>query len=111
MLRRKVDEERTALVRARAVMLGQLEQAVRDDDPGDLALVERARRRAREQVDVRQGMELEAVAPDPAEQLVVLPYVPADLVDHEPRPRVRLSAELEVLRHHLALVPLVIRDD
>ncbi len=111
VLRSEVDEERATLVRARAVALGQLEQAVGDDDPGDLPLVERARRRAREQVDVRQRVELEAVAADPAEELVVLACVPADLVDHEARARPRLLAQLEVLRHHLALVALVVRDD
>ena len=37
----QVDEERAALVRARAVALGEREQLVGDDDTRDLPLVER----------------------------------------------------------------------
>ena len=51
------------------------------------------------------------LAPDPAQQLVVLARVPADLVDDEARARLDLLPQLEVLRHHLALAPLVVRDD
>ena len=91
--------------------LGELEQLVGDDDAGDDPAVEGPRRRAREQVDVREDVEVETVAADPAEQLVVLPRVPARLVDDEARARAHLLAQLEVLRHHLALVPLVVRDD
>ena len=47
---------------------------------------------------------------DPAQELVVLARVPADLVDDEPRACLGLLAQLEVLRHHLALVALVVRD-
>ena len=47
---------------------------------------------------------------DPAQELVVLARVPADLVDDEACACLRLLAQLEVLRHHLALVALVVRD-
>ena len=57
----QVDEERTALVRARAVALGEREQLVGDDDSRDLSLVEGARRRPREEVDV--GEHRDAAAP------------------------------------------------
>ncbi len=40
-----IDEERSTLVRARAVALGECEQLVGDDDSRDLSLVEGARRR------------------------------------------------------------------
>ena len=65
----------------------------------------------REQIDVGEHRDGQAVAPDPAQQLVVLARVPADLVDDEARARLHLLPELEVLRHHLALAALVVRDD
>ena len=71
--------------------------------------MESTRRGSREEVDVRQRVERGAVPADPPQQLVVLAHVPADLVDHEPRARPGLLAELEVLRHHLTLVALVVR--
>ncbi len=111
VLRRHLDEERAALVGARRVPLDQREQLVGHDDAGDLARVERARRRPRQQVHVGEHRRGRRLAPDEAQQLVVLARAPADLVDHEPCSGAQLLLQLEVLRHHLALVPLVIRDD
>ena len=73
--------------------------------------MERVRRRAGEQVDVRKDVQVETVAADPAKELVVLAGVPAGLVDDEAGARPHLLAQLEVLGHHLAFVPLVVRDD
>ena len=50
----EVDEERAALVRARAVALGEREQLVGDDDAGDLPRWNARAAGAREQVDVRE---------------------------------------------------------
>ena len=111
VLGRLVDEERTALVRARAVALGECEQLVGDDDSGDLSLVKGARCRRREEIDVRDHRQRQLLASDPPQELVVLACVPADLVDHEARAGLDLLPQLEVLRHHLALAPLVVRDD
>ena len=111
VLRREIDEERAPLVRAGAVSLGQRQQLVGHDDAGDDPAVEGTRGRAREQVDVRENAQVETVATDPANELVVLARVPAGLVDDETGARPHLLAELEVLRHHLALVALVVRDD
>ena len=107
----QVDEERTALVRARSVALGEREQLVGDDDSRDLSLVEGACRRPREEIDVGEHRDRQLLAPDPAQQLVVLARVPADLVDDEARTRLDLLPQLEVLRHHLTLAPLVVRHD
>ena len=111
VLGRQVDEEGSTLVRARTVALGEREQLVGDDDSGDLSLVEGARRRRREEIDVREHRQRQLLAPDPAQQLVVLARVPADLVDDEARAGLDLLPQLEVLRHHLALAPLVVRHD
>ncbi len=73
--------------------------------------MERARCRAREQIDVREDVQLEAVPAHPAQELVVLARVPTRLVDDEASTGPRLLAQLEVLGHHLALVALVVRDD
>ena len=111
VLRREIDEEGAPLVGARAVSFGQGEQLVGDDDAGDDPAVEGACRRAGEEIDVGEYVQLEAVAADPAEELVVLACVPARLVDDEAGACPYLLAQLEVLRHHLALVQLVVRDD
>ena len=110
VLRGQLDEERQALVGARALPLRELEQRVAHDDARDLAAAKRPGGGGREEVHVRDRGERQAVAPDPAEQLVVLAHVPADLVDDEACPRLRLPPELEVLGHHLPLVALVVRD-
>ena len=57
VLGRLVDEEGPALVRARTVALGECEQLVGDDDSRDLPLVEGARCRGREEIDVREHRE------------------------------------------------------
>ena len=107
----ELDEERPALVRARGLALDDREQLVGDDRAGDLPRVERARGGLRQQVDVREHRDRQPVVPQPAQELVVLARVPADLVDREAGAGLDLLPQLEVLRHHLALAPLVVRDD
>ena len=111
VLRGELDEEGPPSSGLGRVALDEREQLVADDDAGDRPAVEGAGRGTGEQVHVREHREVEALAPDPADELVVLARVPADLLDHEAGTGLRLLAELEVLRHHLALVPLVVRDD
>ena len=106
----EIDEERTALVGARTVPFGELEQRVADDDARDLPRAEDPRGATREEVDVRDREEIELLPADVAQELVVLARVPADLLDDEAGAGLRLLAELEVLRHHLPLVALVVRD-
>ena len=96
----------TALVRARAVALGMREELVGHDDPRDDPAAECPCRGTGEQEHVGDRVEVEAVVAHPAQELVVLPRVPAGLVDDEARTGLRLLAELLVLRDHLALVLL-----
>ena len=49
----QIDEERSTLVRACTLPLGEREQLVGDDDSRDLSLVKGARCRRREEIDVR----------------------------------------------------------
>ena len=106
----EIDEERAALVGARTLPLRQLEQRVAHDDAGDLPRPEDPRCATGEEVDVRDREEVELLPSDVAQKLVVLAGVPADLLDDEARAGLRLLPELEVLRHHLPLVALVVRD-
>ena len=87
----EVDEERAPLVRARAVALGQREQLVGDDHARDPPGVEHARCAGDSRKTFASTGTLEAVAPEPAQQLVVLARVVADLVDHEARAGLRPS--------------------
>src|SRR5207249_1491210 len=81
--RSELHEEGSALVPARGLALDELEQRIVDRDARNRAPAKRARRGAGEEIDVREGIELETVAPDPAHELVVLARVPTDLVDDE----------------------------
>ena len=94
-----------------AWLLDEREQLVGHDDARDRTTVERTCGRRREQVDVRERRDRQRLPPDPAQQLVVLARVVADLVDDEPRARRHLLRQLQVLRHDLPLVPLVVRHD
>ena len=110
VLRREVDEEGAPAVGAGRVALDEREQLLAHDDARDPAGMERTRGGPGEHVDVGEHRDRELLTRDPADELVVLAGVPADLVDHEARPGLDLLLQLEVLRHHLALVTLVVRD-
>ena len=105
LLGSQVEEERAI------PLLGQGEQLVCDDDAGDPSGVEDPCRPRREHVDVREDRHVETVQGHPAQELVVLACVVADLVDHEAGAVLDLLAQLEILRHDLTLVSLVVRDD
>ena len=77
----------------------------------DAARVEDAGGARREQEDVGEHRHVERVERQPAEELVVLARVVADLVDDETGAVLDLLPQLEVLRHHLPLVALVVGDD
>ena len=107
----ELEEEPLALVLAAGVPLDFGEQLVRHHHPGDAAGVEVARRRPAEDVDVGEHRNVQSLERHVLEQLVHLAGVVADLVDDEGGPGGELGGELEVLRHDLALVALVVVDD
>ena len=90
--------------------LRQLEQRVAHDDARDLPRPEDPRCTTGEEIDVRDREEIELLLSDVAQELVVFPRVPADLLDDEARAGLCLLPELEVLRHDLPFVALVVRD-
>ena len=83
LLRGQLEQERTAAVFRRRLPLDELEQLVRDDRPRDPAGGEDLRRPGGEGIDVREYRHAQLVQLEPAEKLVVLARVVADLVDHE----------------------------
>ena len=106
----QLQEECLALVRRRRLPLGQLQQLRQHHHAGDFSRLEEARRRAAQDIHVGHRRHLQVVRGHVAQQLVLLAGIPADLADDEPRAMGDLLGQLEVLRHHLALVPLVVVD-
>ena len=110
LLRGELEEERLALVRPACRLLDHREELVGDDAAGDRVLVEEASHRPRQDVHVGEDRQLDPVEPHPAQQLVPLPAVVAELRDHEVGPDPGLEVELEVLEDDLGLEALERRD-
>ena len=111
VLCRQFDEELPTLVGRCSLPFDELEQIVRHDHSGNRSAMKRACRTAREEIDARQHRERKLFTPDPAQKLIVLAHVPADLIDDESSARHRFLSKLQILRHDFSLVALVIRHD
>lgn len=105
----KFQEECAAAVGRCCLLLRQRQQFVRNRNTGNLSRVKITRRGGFQHVNIGQHWHAQAAGVHILQQFVLLARVVANLVNDEARPHFDLARQLEILRHHLALVPLEVR--